>query len=187
MGRRRNWSLLTAAAGVVIAVFPGTAPSALAGSSPTATHSDAPPSYVPLRGAAHDNAPPDRILQNVDYNGGPVMPSNTNYMVFWSPSGLGAYGRAPRRVRHGARAVFTDLAHDSGGHQNVDSVSTQYNDLTGAFARYASTFGGRGARHRPVPGEQVPGERTGDQVPDRPPDPGRSSTISSPPTTSRPT
>ena len=27
----------------------------------------------------------------MDYNGGPVMPSNTDYMVLWSPSGLGAY------------------------------------------------------------------------------------------------
>ena len=27
----------------------------------------------------------------MDYNGGPVMPSNTDYMLMWSPQGLGAY------------------------------------------------------------------------------------------------
>ena len=42
----------------------------------------------------------------------------------------------------GLRTFFRDLAHDSGGHHNVDSVSAQYNDLTGAFARYQTTFGG---------------------------------------------
>ncbi len=35
-----------------------------------------------------------------------------------------------------------DLAHDNGGHQNVDSVATQYNDLTGASSNYEVTFGG---------------------------------------------
>ena len=38
--------------------------------------------------------------------------------------------------------MVQDLAHDSGGDQNVDSVGPQYNDLTGAFANYDVTFGG---------------------------------------------
>jgi hypothetical protein len=56
------------------------------------------------------------------------MPSNTDYMVLWSPAGLSAY---PAGYVSGLQTFFTDLARDSGGHQNVDSVSAQYNDLTG--------------------------------------------------------
>jgi hypothetical protein len=29
----------------------------------------------------------DRAFSNVDYNGGPVMKSITNYVIYWSPSG----------------------------------------------------------------------------------------------------
>ena len=65
----------------------------------------------------------------MDYNGGPVMPSNTDFMVLWSPQGLGAY---PNGFMFGIARYFTDLHHDSGGHQNVDSIGPQYNDLTGA-------------------------------------------------------
>src|SRR5579863_4904125 len=106
-----------------------------------AAHSSAapayPPDYVPLRGAKVK--PFDRVFTNMDYNGGPVMPSNTDYMVMWSPKGLSAY---PPGFVSGIKTFFMDLAHDSGGHQNVDSVSAQYNDSTGAFARYQVTFGG---------------------------------------------
>jgi PKD domain len=96
-----------------------------------------PVAYVPLRGAKGTGY--DRVFTNMDYNGGPVMPSNTDYMVLWSPGGLSAY---PDGYVSGLQTFFTDLAHDSGGHQNVDSVSAQYQDLTGAFAQYKTTFGG---------------------------------------------
>src|SRR5689334_23172845 len=58
----------------------------------TTHHSAAPAhpvAYVPLRGSKQ--APFDQVFTNMDYNGGPVMPSNTDYMVLWSPSGLSAY------------------------------------------------------------------------------------------------
>src|SRR5215472_11655765 len=86
-----------------------------------------PVAYVPLRGSKGTGF--DRVFTNMDYNGGPVMPSNTDYMVLWSPAGLSAY---PAGYVSGLKTFFTDLAHDSGGHQNVDSVSAQYNDLTDA-------------------------------------------------------
>ena len=92
--------------------------------------------YVPLLSAAK-SAPAAGTFS--DYNGGPVMPSNTDYMVLWSPNGISAY---PDGYITGIAQWFTDLAHDSGGNQNTDSVSAQYQDLTGAFARYATTFGG---------------------------------------------
>ena len=89
----------------------------------------------------------------MDYNGGPVMPSNTDYMVLWSPSGAGAY---PTGYVAGISQWFTDLAHDSGGNQNTDSVTAQYQDLSGAFARYATTFGGALLDTQPYPAAECP-------------------------------
>src|SRR5690348_12452451 len=110
-----------------------------------------PVAYVPLRGSKVTRF--DRVFTNMDYNGGPVMPSNTDYMVLWSPGGLSAY---PAGFVSGLKTFFTDLAHDSGGHQNVDSVSAQYQDLTGAFARYHTTFGGALVDTHPYPPTECP-------------------------------
>ncbi len=95
-------------------------------------------SYQPLR---HQEGAStfDAFFSNLDYNGGPVMPSNTNYAIYWSPSGTGAY---PAGYVEGVDNYFKNLAADSGGHQNVDSVATQYNDTAGAFANYESHYGG---------------------------------------------
>src|SRR5580692_2822286 len=73
-----------------------------------------PVAYVPLRGSKGTRF--DRVFTNMDYNGGPVMPSNTDYMVLWSPTGLSAY---PAGFVSGLETFFKGLAHDSGGHQNV--------------------------------------------------------------------
>jgi PKD repeat protein len=110
-----------------------------------------PVAYVPIRGSKGTGF--DRVFTNMDYNGGPVMPSNTDYMVLWSPTGLSAY---PAGYVSGLQTFFRDLAHDSGGHQNVDSVSAQYNDLTGAFARYQTTFGGALVDTDPYPPTECP-------------------------------
>ena len=93
-------------------------------------------SYQPLAGAP---SALDEFFSNLDYNGGPVMPSNTNYAFYWSPSGAPAY---PPDYEPGLKRYFEDLAHDSGGSANVDSVSAQYNDAAGEFAAYDSHFGG---------------------------------------------
>jgi PKD repeat protein len=106
------------------------------------------PSYQPLRGAsgaggsgAWASGLPgfDEAFANLEYTGGPVMPSNTNYAVYWDPEGGPAY---PAEYQAGLNRYFEDLAHDSGGHENVESVSAQYNDSSGAFAAYSSHFGG---------------------------------------------
>ncbi|MDX6391103.1 MAG: cellulose 1,4-beta-cellobiosidase [Streptosporangiaceae bacterium] len=123
-----------------------------AASPPTSRAPAHPVAYVPLRGSK-GTAGFDRVFTNMDYNGGPLMPSNTDYMVLWSPAGLSAY---PAGYVSGLRTYFTDLAHDSGGHQNVDSVSAQYNDLTGAFARYHTTFGGALVDTDPYPPTECP-------------------------------
>ena len=63
------------------------APSLSAAGRGASSLSQHPASLVPLR----NKAPFDQVFANMDYNGGPLMPSNTDYMVLWSPSGLGAY------------------------------------------------------------------------------------------------
>jgi PKD repeat protein len=137
-----------ALAGPQLAASMSTAAAAPSPASRAPTH---PVAYVPLRGAKGTGF--DRVFTNMDYNGGPVMPSNTDYMVLWSPTGRSAY---PAGFVSGLKTFFRDLAHDSGGHQNVDSVSAQYNDLTGAFARYRTTFGGALVDTDPYPATECP-------------------------------
>jgi hypothetical protein len=108
-------------------------------------------SYLPLRSARSATIVPFNNM--MDYNGGPVMPSNTDYMLMWSPRGLGAY---PDGFVFGISRYFTDLAHDSGGNQNVDSVGPQYNDLTGAVANYDVSFGGVLVDTDPYPASHCP-------------------------------
>jgi hypothetical protein len=122
-----------------------------AASAPASRGPAHPVAYVPLRGSTPVGF--DKVFTNMDYNGGPVMPSNTDYMVLWSPGGLSAY---PAGYVSGLATFFTDLAHDSGGHQNVDSVSSQYNDSTGAFANYQTTFGGALVDTDPYPATECP-------------------------------
>jgi hypothetical protein len=67
------------------------------------------------------------------------MPSNTNYPLYWDPSGASAY---PSGYESGLDRYFEALAHDSGGDQNTDSVLVQYGDKADEFAEYDSHFGG---------------------------------------------
>jgi hypothetical protein len=76
---------------------------------------------------------------NLLYHGGPVMSSNTNYAFYWAPPASPAY---PAEYQSGVNGFFEDLAHDSGGEQNVDSVAIQYTDGGGKAANYDSHFGG---------------------------------------------
>jgi len=106
-------------------------------------------SYQPLRRAATIK-PYDQFFTNLDYSGGPVMTSNTNYIIYWRPTG-GGIKAYPAEYKPGLKQYFEDLAHDSGGHQNADSVSTQYNDTAGEFANYDSHFGGEFEDTDPYP------------------------------------
>jgi hypothetical protein len=99
-------------------------------------------SYQPLRHATlralTPRVPADLAFSNLDYNGGPIMPSNTNYTVYWDPVGGPKY---PAEYQNGVNRYLEDLAHDSGANTNVDSVSAQYNDAAGQYAAYQSHFG----------------------------------------------
>jgi hypothetical protein len=108
-------------------------------------------SYQPLLPTGP--VPFESTVNNLDYNGGPVMPSNTNYMLMWSPQGLSAY---PDGFVFGLAQYFHDLQRDSGGNQSVESIATQYNDLTGAVSNYDSRFGGVLVDRDPYPASQCP-------------------------------
>jgi len=103
-------------------------------------------SYEAVPGTRAPNAF-DKLFSNVDYNGGPVMGSNTNYAFYWDPAGAPAY---PADYAPGINGFLEDLAHDSGGHENVDSVAAQYNG-NGAFAAYDAHFGGAILDTNPYP------------------------------------
>jgi PKD repeat protein len=150
---RRSGIVLVACAAIALAAPLMAVPmsAAAAVSTPTSHAPARAVAYVPLRGSTGTGL--DRVFTNMDYNGGPVMPSNTDYMVLWSPGGLSAY---PAGYVSGLETYFKDLAHDSGGHQNVDSVSAQYQDLTGAFSRYQVTFGGALVDTNPYPTTECP-------------------------------
>lgn len=103
-------------------------------------------SYQPVRGATNPQAKPQASPQakplsssGVEYHGGPVMRSNTNYALYWDPAGAPEY---PAGYQTGINTYFEVLAHDSGGLQNTDSVLIQYGDKSGEFANYDSHFGG---------------------------------------------
>src|SRR5262249_40975077 len=94
-------------------------------------------SYMTLRGSKSAFRF-DSFFANLDYNGGPVMPKNTVYPVYWAPAGSAEY---PAGYKEGGNRWLQDLAHDSGGQQNTDSVAAQYGDSENQFAEYKVQFG----------------------------------------------
>jgi hypothetical protein len=100
-------------------------------------------SVLPLRGAIGPQplhaSPAAAGTGKLEYHGGPIMPSNTNYALYWAPASAPAY---PAGYQSGLNTYLEGLAHDSGGNQNVDSVATQYGDSAGESANYDSHFGG---------------------------------------------
>ncbi len=89
--------------------------------------------------AKEGSGSPAAVKKPMAYHGGPIMSSNTNYALYWDPTGGPEY---PAGYQSGINRYFEDLAHDSGGEQNTDSVLAQYGDEAGEFASYNSHFGG---------------------------------------------
>ena len=90
--QRRRLMMLVLAAALVVPAIMATNASAIIKVLPNGQTV----SYMPLQTAQARKAlirlrPFDMTFTNMDYNGGPVMPSNTDYMVLWSPTGLSAY------------------------------------------------------------------------------------------------
>lgn len=151
---RRGRSRLTVLIGLlataaVLALGASTASAVIVQVSP---HHDV--SYQAVAGT--QPAPPrnfDGIFHNLDYNGGPVMPSNANYAIYWLPTtfvppSVSAY---PSDYQPGINQYFTDIAHDSGLSTNVDAISTQYKDAAGNVAAYKASFGGAIIDTNPYP------------------------------------
>ena len=106
-------------------------------------------SYQPLRSSPRPSILPfDEVFSNVEYNGGPVMPSNTDYAFYWDPPGAPAF---PATYVEGLDQYFTDLAEASGSQETVDSVAAQYGDAEGEFASYEAHFGGAILDQEPYP------------------------------------
>jgi hypothetical protein len=106
-------------------------------------------SYQPLSGSAAAAVRAQSFAgKNLTYHGGPVMTSNTNYTFYWAPSGSPAYAAG---YQSGVNQYMEDLAHDSGGNQNVDSVATQYTNGASEPAAYNSHFGGAIIDTNPYP------------------------------------
>jgi len=76
-------------------------------------------------------------LGDLTYHGGSVMRTNQTYTIYWAPSGY-SY---PSGYESLINKYFADVAHDSGGNQNVYGVLNQYYDGSGHIA-YNSTFAG---------------------------------------------
>jgi PKD domain len=157
--QRRKLMMLVIAAALVVPAIMATNASAIIKVLPNGQTV----SYMPLQTAQARKAlarlqPRDTVFTNMDYNGGPIMPSNTDYMLMWSPGGLGAY---PAGFTFGIARYWLDLQHDSGGNQNVDSIDPQYNDITGAVAQYKVRFGGVLVDTDPYPPTKCPTGGTG--------------------------
>lgn len=154
LGQRRCLGVAAFVAGLVAFLIASSNASAVLLSLPDGQVA----SYQPLHSAAGQFQRNDSVFNNMDYNGGPVMPSNTDILLFWSPKGYAKYGSPgnPPEYVTGIEQYWKDLQHDSGGNQNVDSISSQYGDLTGAFARYQVTYGGAILDTDPYPASQCP-------------------------------
>jgi PKD repeat protein len=98
----------------------------------------------------------DAAFTNLDYSGGPLMPSNTNYTVVWQPSNYGTHTPFQTGYVTGVNQFFADLAAASGQSTNSDAVATQYNDTGGNKAAYSSTNGGTLTDTRPLPANGCP-------------------------------
>jgi IPT/TIG domain len=103
-------------------------------------------SYLPAHGSKALSAKSSKAP--VSYHGGPVMSSNSNYTIYWSPTGAAAY---PAGYEAGVNRYLEDLAHDSGGLQNTDSLLVQYGNGGGEFANYNSQFAGALSDTDPYP------------------------------------
>ena len=144
-----------------------------------------PSNVAPPAAPSHRASNFDAVNGNLDYSGGPVMPSSTNYVVVWRPtnfsqnfdSGAGEGCGVANAQGHftqtclgyvaGLTQFFQDLAAASGQATNSDAVSTQYNDVLGHFAggpspgHYSAAYGNVLTDTDPYPASGCPGEPQG--------------------------
>jgi hypothetical protein len=83
--------------------------------------------------------------QDIVYHGGPVLHGVTTYAIFWDPGH--AFQTGTESLVGG---FLANVAHDSGGNDDVFSVAAQYTDASGG-AQYSQTFGGSYVDTDPYP------------------------------------
>jgi hypothetical protein len=81
----------------------------------------------------------DPALSNLDYSGGPVMPSNKNYTIVWNPVNYTGT-KFQTGYTEGIATYFKDIQAATGANSNSDAVAPQYNDSLGNVAAYNSEF-----------------------------------------------
>lgn len=94
--------------------------------------------YQPLNGQSPTAYAKRDANGNLDYHGGPVMPSNKEFAIFWQLPGQ----PYPAGYEAGITQYMKDVATDSGFPTNVYSVGSQYTDSQGNHAAYRTTYGG---------------------------------------------
>ena len=75
---------------------------------------------------------------NMTYHSGPLVLTNTTYVVYWEPAGYTVSTNYHSLINR----YLTDVAADSGRATNVYAVATQYTDSVPSNIQYNSTFGG---------------------------------------------
>jgi hypothetical protein len=131
---RFKWLVLVTAAAIVSIV-----PVAGAARTSTTSATSFSPRQSTILGIVPVHSVQPFVQGNGDltYHGGPVMHTNQTYTIFWAPSGF-SY---PAGYENLVKQYFTDVAHDSGGSQNVYPIDNQYFDGSGNIT-YSSTFAG---------------------------------------------
>jgi hypothetical protein len=132
--QHRSWTL---AMSLVVAALLGAAAPATARPAASSGSPHRLLGLVPVRHGAGASRMPVGAGGNLLYHGGAVMRTNKTFAIYWVPAG---WSMVPG-YRSTINRYFSDVAHDSGGMQNVYGTQTQYGDTTGAIA-YVQTFGG---------------------------------------------
>ncbi|HLX31656.1 MAG TPA: hypothetical protein VKR79_02685 [Gaiellaceae bacterium] len=104
---------------------------------------------VNLTGTQVSNSAP--ASGSLDYNGGPVMPTNNVYTIFWAPSGYSF----PDGYTNNLNQYFKDLQADNGKDSNPYVNGTQYYEQNSAgtktYVQEHSTFSGTYTDTDPLP------------------------------------
>ncbi|MFL5830882.1 MAG: Ig-like domain repeat protein [Solirubrobacteraceae bacterium] len=103
----------------------------------------APTRFAPAAPVSCPQPKPDPAC-NLTYHNGPVVQTNTTYVVYWEPPGNGGVSANYHSL---IQQYLTDAAADSNRATNVYAVDTQYYDNTGPggsnkFLKYQQSFGG---------------------------------------------
>ena len=130
---RRLLAAVGSAFAAVALLVPATAAGAAPSPSAPAGHIGG---IVPVHGSAHSAGGPAGG-GNLSYHQGPVMPTNSVYVIYWVPAGYSVSSTYQSTVNK----FFTDVAHDSALKTNVYAIDTQYYDNTNVHILYSSSFG----------------------------------------------